>query len=51
MSQHRSLRAVGTMGAKRNVLKRFERVELLKERGQWKEGEKVTGLRKTKPKA
>ena len=51
MSQHRSLRAVGTMGAKRNVLKRFERVELLKERGQWKDGEKVTGLRKTKPKA
>lgn len=51
MSQHRSLRAVGTMGAKRNVLKRFERVELLKERGQWKAGEKVTGLRKTKPKA
>ena len=51
MSQHRSLRAVGTMGAKKNVLKRFERVALLKERGQWKEGDKVTGLRKTKPKA
>ena len=51
MSQHRSLRALGTMGAKRNVLKRFERVELLKKRGQWKEGEKVTGLRKTKPEA
>jgi small basic protein (TIGR04137 family) len=31
------------------VLKRFERVALLKERGQWKEGERVTGLRKTKP--
>ena len=49
MSQHRSLRAIGTMGAKRNVLKRFERVELLKKRGQWTEGSKVTGLRKTKP--
>ena len=49
MSQHRSLRAATTLGAKRNVLKRFERVELLKKRGQWKEGGKVTGLRKTRP--
>jgi small basic protein (TIGR04137 family) len=51
MSQHRSLRAVATMGGKRNVLKRFERVELLKRRGQWKVGDRVTGLRKTKPDA
>jgi small basic protein (TIGR04137 family) len=51
MSQHRSLRAATTLGAKRNVLKRFERVELLKKRGQWKEGSKVTGLRKTRPEA
>ena len=49
MSQHRSLRAATTMGAKRNVLKRFERVELLKKRGQFKAGDRVTGLRKTKP--
>ena len=49
MSQHRSLRAATTLGAKRNVLKRFERVEVLKKRGQWKAGERVTGLRKTKP--
>jgi small basic protein (TIGR04137 family) len=49
MSQHSSLRAASTSGSKRNVLKRFERVELLKRRGQWKEGDKVTGLRKTKP--
>jgi small basic protein (TIGR04137 family) len=48
MSQHRSLRATGTLGTKRNVLKRFERVELLKKRGQWKEGDRVVGLRKTK---
>ena len=33
MSQHRSLRAVAVLGGKRNVLKRFERVELLKKRG------------------
>ena len=48
MSQHRSLRGAGTLGAKRNVLKRFERVEILKKRGQWKEGDRVTGLRKTR---
>jgi small basic protein (TIGR04137 family) len=48
MSQHRSLRAASALGAKRNVLKRFERVALLKKRGFWKEGDRVTGLRKTK---
>lgn len=48
MSQHRSLRAAATLGGKRNVLKRFERLEVLKKRGQWKEGERITGLRKTK---
>jgi len=49
MSQHRSLRAASTLAAKRNVLKRFERVEVLKKRGEWKEGDRVSGLRKTKP--
>lgn len=49
MSQHRSLRASTTTGAKRNVLKRFERVALLKGRGQWKEGDRIFGLRKTLP--
>ena len=49
MSQHRSLRGQSSMAAKRSVLKRFERVELLKKRGQWKSGERVIGLRKTKP--
>ena len=51
MSQHRSLRAAATLGGKRNVLKRFERTELLKKRGQWKDGDRITGLRKTKPEA
>ena len=51
MSQHRSLRAASTLGGKRNVLKRFERTELLKQRGQWKAGDRITGLRKTKPDA
>jgi small basic protein (TIGR04137 family) len=49
MSQHRSLRAATALGTKRNVLKRFERVEILKKQGFWKPGDKVTGLRKTKP--
>ena len=51
MSQHRSLRAAATLGGKRNVLKRFERVEVLKSRGLFKPGDKVIGLRKTKPNA
>ena len=49
MSQHRSLRAAASLGAKRNVLKRFERVAALKKRGEWKDGDRVVGLRKTKP--
>ena len=48
MSQHRSLRAASTLGGKRNVMKRFERIEVLKKRGQWKAGDRITGLRKTK---
>ena len=48
MSRHRSLRTSSNLGAKRNVLKRYERVAVRKERNQWKEGDRVTGLRKTK---
>jgi small basic protein (TIGR04137 family) len=51
MSQHRSLKGSSTIAAKRNVLKRFERVEVLKRRNQWKDGDRVIGLRKTKPDA
>ena len=49
MSQHRSLRGGSDLKGKRSVLKRYERVELLRKRGQWKDGDRVTGLRKTKP--
>lgn len=49
MSQHRSLKGLGTIVAKRNVLKRFERVDVLVKRGMYKPGQKVTGLPKTKP--
>ena len=49
MSQHRSLRSASKIITKRNVLKRFERVELLKKRGEFKSGDKVIGLKKTAP--
>ena len=49
MSQHSSLKGSSKITAKRNVLKRFERVNLLKKRGQWKDGDRGLGLRKTKP--
>lgn len=50
MSQHNSFKSAGGAGSKnRTVLKRFERIDLLKKRGQWSEGERVVGLRKTKP--
>ncbi|MEM9444776.1 MAG: small basic protein [Verrucomicrobiota bacterium] len=48
MSQHKSLRGSGGIAIKRNVLKRFERVEVLKKQGKWKDGQKVIGLPKTK---
>ncbi|HAQ57767.1 MAG TPA: small basic protein [Opitutae bacterium] len=51
MSQHNSFRATIGGGGKKNrtVLKRFERVDLLRERGEWKEGDRVVGIKKTKP--
>lgn len=49
MSQHPSLKGQGAIKARRNVLKRFERVELMKKRGQYKSGDRVIGLPKTKP--
>ena len=48
MSLHSSLKSGSKITAKRNVLKRFERIELLKERGKWKEGDRAFGLPKTK---
>jgi small basic protein (TIGR04137 family) len=49
MSQHKSLQGTSGIVIKRNVLKRFERIDLLKKRGHWKQGDRVQGLRKTKP--
>jgi small basic protein (TIGR04137 family) len=49
MSQHSSLKSTSKIKVKRNVLKRFERIELLKVRGKWKDGDRGLGLPKTKP--
>lgn len=50
MSQHRSLKSSGGgASAKRSVLKRGERIKVLKARGQWKDGRSLYNLPKTKP--
>lgn len=51
MSQHPSLKGTSKIVSRRNVLKRFERVDLLRKRGEWKEGSRGLGLKKTKPDA
>ncbi len=48
MSQHASLKSASRIIAKRNVLKRFERIDLLRARDKWKEGDRGIGLPKTK---
>ena len=47
MSQHRSLRGSSKITSKRNVLKRFERVNLLQKRGEWKEGSRPSASYET----
>ena len=48
MSMHSSLKAGSKIAAKRNVLKRYERIDILKEKGKWKDGDRAFGLPKTK---
>jgi small basic protein (TIGR04137 family) len=49
MSRHPSYGKLSKSAKKRNVLKRFERITVLRELNRWKDGEnkKVTGLPKT----
>jgi small basic protein (TIGR04137 family) len=49
MSRHPSYGKSTKSGSKRNVLKRFERLDVLKKLGRWdeKETKRVTGLPKT----
>ena len=49
MSQHPSFGSRGKIKAKKNVLSRYERIQLLKKRGKWKQGDSVFRLPKTKP--
>ena len=49
MSRHPSLHIRGAIGAKRNVLKRYERIDILKQDQRYKDGQRVWGLPKTKP--
>ncbi|MDN3508170.1 MAG: small basic protein [Simkaniaceae bacterium] len=50
MSRHPSYGKSSKSGKNRNVLKRFERIDILRDAGKWVDGEtkKVTGLPKTK---
>ncbi|MFA4943283.1 MAG: small basic protein [Lentisphaeria bacterium] len=48
MSIHSSLRNNDKITVKRSVLKRFERIEVLKKQGKYKEGQRAWGLPKTK---
>jgi small basic protein (TIGR04137 family) len=49
MTRHRSYGKANKGGTKRNVLKRYERIDVLRKIGKWKDGEntQVTGLPKT----
>lgn len=49
MSRHPSFGKSNGTAQKRNVLKRFERIDVLKKLGRWKDGENkvITGLPKT----
>lgn len=48
MSQHPSLRSSGKDKQHRSVLKRYERIKILKEKDKWKSEESVYGLPKVK---
>ena len=48
MSLHPSLKGSRKIRVRRNVLKRYERVDILKETGRYEEGQKVWGLPKTR---
>lgn len=48
MSRHSSFGGSGKIKVRRNVLKRYERIDTLKAKGKWKEGDRALGLAKTK---
>jgi len=48
MSQHRSLKSTAKDKKQRSVLGRLEQLKILKEKGEWKEGDSAFGLPKVK---
>ena len=48
MSTHKSLITKSKLQRSRNVLKRIERIQVLKERGRWSDGASVFGLPMTR---
>ena len=48
MSIHKSLKMKGSLQRARNVFTRAERIELMKERGEWGKGRSIYGLPKTR---
>ena len=48
MSIHRSLKVKAGLLRSRNVLKRIERIESLRRKGTWDEGDSVFGLPKVR---
>jgi len=48
MSLHASLKASGQGKRHRNVLKKYERVEMLQDQKKWSEGESVLGIPKVR---
>jgi small basic protein (TIGR04137 family) len=48
MSVHPSLKVKSNLLRSRNVWKRIERLEKLKQEGEWEEGKPVHGLRKVR---
>lgn len=49
MSVHPSLKTKGAVSERRNVMKRYERIDQLKKEGRFADGDKAWGLPKTKP--
>lgn len=48
MSLHPTLKGSRKIRVQRNVLKRYERIDALREAGRYQEGQKVWGLPKTR---
>ncbi|HBM17563.1 MAG TPA: small basic protein [Lentisphaeria bacterium] len=48
MARHPSLKGSTKIIKKRNVLKRYERIDVMIKEDKWKEGDKALGIPKTK---